>query len=154
MYRGEAKQGKASVALFSAERASHGGPTLGHQTRQNCIVQKGEPWPCRRIRVSSGLKVRSGLRSFERLTRDGKAGLYAKQDAKRKVRTTLYGGMGWVKTEGLNAQTREALGRCPNKAGVRRVGTNGAWMRSAAGVALQAFTACLEKCIPCPTGVT
>ncbi len=65
---------------------------------------EGEPWPCERSRVSSGLRVRSGLRSFEPLTRDGKARLYAKQDAKRKVRTTLHGGMGWVKTKGLNVQ--------------------------------------------------
>ena len=74
-------------------------------------------WPCKRSRV------RSGLRSFERLTREGKAGLYAK----RKVRTPLHGVRGWVKTEGLNAQYREVLGRYPSEAGVRSVGANGAW---------------------------
>ncbi len=62
--------------------------------------------------------------------------------------------MGWVKTEGLNAQDREVLDQCPSIAGLRSVGTNGAWMRSGAGVALQVFTACLEKGIPCHTGVT
>ena len=36
---------------------------------------------------------RSGQRSFERFTKDGKAGLYAK----RKVRTPLHGVMSWVK---------------------------------------------------------
>ncbi len=31
---------------------------------RDCIAQKGEPWPCKRSRVSGGLKVRSVLRSL------------------------------------------------------------------------------------------
>ncbi len=90
----------------------YGGSALGLQTRQDGIAQKGgEPWPCKRSRVSSGLRVRSGLRSFERLTRDGKAGLYAK----RKVRTPIHGYMGWVKSEGLNAQYRTIIGPVPKQ---------------------------------------
>ena len=43
-------------------------------------------------RVRSRFRGRSGLRSFERLTREGKAGLDAKQDAQHKVRTPYQGG--------------------------------------------------------------
>ncbi len=53
-------------------------------SRLSRLATQGEPWPCKRSRVSSG------LRSFEHLTKDGKAGLYAKQDAKRKVRTPIH----------------------------------------------------------------
>ncbi len=90
-------------------------------------VERTRVRPFKRCRVSSGSSVRSGLRSFERLTRYGKAGFYAKQDAKRKVQTALYEGMGREQTEGLNAQYREVLGRYPSKAEVRSVGANGAW---------------------------
>ena len=41
-------------------------------------------------------------------------GLHAKQAAQRTVRLPIHGGMGWVKTEGFNAQYGEALGRTNN----------------------------------------
>ena len=98
---GKADKGKGPDNLFSGEQ----------------VAQGWEPWTSKRSRVSSGLRVRSGLRSFERLTREGKAGLYVKQDAKRKVRTPLHGGRGWVKTEGLNAQYRDSIGPVPKRSG-------------------------------------
>ena len=116
---GKTDKGKGPENLFPGERVAQGWATLDKQAKQ------GE----------QRLRVRSGLRSFERLTREGKAGLYAK----RKVRTPIQGGMGWVKTEGLNAQYREVLGRYPSEWGVRSTGSNGAWnakccRRSAAGI--------------------
>ncbi len=83
-YRGEAEQGKAPVALFSAERARHGGRALALQAKQG----------------------KQRVRSCERPYMNVWAGLQTKHG-----------------------------------------------MRSEAGVALQVFTACLEKCIPCRTGV-
>ena len=38
------------VNYLPGERAGHGGLALGLRTMQDCIAQKGEPWPCKRNR--------------------------------------------------------------------------------------------------------
>ena len=88
---GEPDMADSPVNYQPGERAGHSGLALGFQTMQDCIAQKSELLD-----------------------------LQAKQNELRleELRTPIFGWMGWVKTEELNAQYREVLVRYPSTVGV------------------------------------